>query len=146
MKSWDGIPGLVEVTVLRLRNQILLAVLFLCAVCGVSQQPGSPPNAAIHGWLSDEQCARGRATSGMFSGTNPRCARECVAKGRKIVLIDPERKTIFAIDNPALAKKNVGDYVEIKGQTNLQAKTIRIESLKMLSAGVASCERAKLEK
>jgi hypothetical protein len=62
------------------------------------------------------------------------------------VLIDPERKMIFEIANQNLARKNIGDYVEIAGQLNLQAKTVRIDSLRMLEQGTASCERPKLSK
>ena len=125
-------------------NRILLTLLFACAVAAVGQQTEKPDGSAIRGWLSDESCARGRAESGTFTATSPRCAKECVAKGRKIVLIDPDRKMIFEISNQSLAKKNVGDQVEIAGQIDLQAKTIRIASLKLLSVGVASCARPKL--
>lgn len=122
----------------------LLASVFAFGVCGLAQQTVPQPQTAIRGWLSDEGCARGRAESGTFTATNPRCARECVAKGKKIVLIDPDRKMIFEIVNQNLAKKNIGDYVEIAGQMDLQARTVRIASLKMLEPGTASCERPKL--
>ena len=38
------------------------------------------------------------------------------------MLIDPDRKMIFEIANQNLAKKNIGDYVEIAGQMDLEAK------------------------
>jgi len=110
----------------------------------MAQQTVRQSETAIRGWLSDEGCARGRAESGTFTATNPICAKECVAKGKKIVLIDPDRKMIFEIANLSLAKKNVGDYVEIAGQMDLQAKTVRIATLKMLARGNASCQRPKL--
>ncbi|HEY6370980.1 MAG TPA: hypothetical protein VIX37_10400 [Candidatus Sulfotelmatobacter sp.] len=113
------------------------------AVSGLAQQ-SALPETAIRGWLSDEICARGRGESGTFAATNPRCAKECVTKGKKIVLIDPNRKLIFEIANQNRARKNIGDYVEIAGQMDLQAKTVRIASLRMLTRGNASCERPKL--
>lgn len=61
------------------------------------------------------------------------------------MLIDPERKQIFTVTNQSLAKKNVGDYVEIVGQTDFGAKTIRISSLRMLERGTASCSRPQLK-
>jgi len=122
----------------------LLASDFAFGVCGLAQQPASQSQTAIRGWLSDDGCARGRAESGTLTATNPRCARECVAKGKKIVLIDPDRKMIFEIANQNLAKKNIGDYVEIAGQMDLQARTVRIASVRMLERGTASCERPKL--
>jgi len=129
----------------NLRIQIAVASLLVCGVSGVAQQNASVSENSIRGWLSDEQCARGRAESGVYTATNPRCAKECVAKGKKVVLIDPERKQIFTVTNQSLAKKNVGDYVEIVGQTDFSAKTIRIASLKMLERGTASCSRPQLK-
>jgi hypothetical protein len=122
----------------------LMASVLAFSVYGLAQQAVRQPDTAIRGWLSDEGCARGRAESGTFTATNPTCARECVAKGKKIVLIDPDRKMIFEIANQNLAKKNIGDYVEIAGQMDLQAKTVRIASLRMVTRGTASCERPKL--
>ena len=125
-------------------RRFLLALVLVLAVAGIAQQTARQSETAIRGWLSDEGCARGRAESGTFTATNPRCARECVAKGKKIVLIDPDRKMIFEIANQSLARKNIGDYVEIAGQMDLEAKTVRIASLRMLTRGTASCERQKL--
>ncbi|MGA2347844.1 MAG: hypothetical protein ABSF93_17675 [Candidatus Sulfotelmatobacter sp.] len=125
-------------------SRILLTFLLTCAYVGLAQQSARPSEPAIRGWLSDEGCARGRAQSGTFTATNPDCAKECVAKGKKIVLIDPERKMIFVIVNQDLAKKNVGDYVEIAGHMDLQAKTVRVDSLKMLEPGTATCDRPTL--
>jgi len=126
-------------------NRVLLTIVVGCAVCGFAQQTANVSDTAIRGWLSDEQCARGRAESGTFTATNPTCAKECVAKGKKIVLIDPDQKRIFAIANQALARKNVGDYVEIAGQIDAISKTIRIASLKMLAPGTATCDRPQLK-
>jgi hypothetical protein len=126
-------------------NRVLLTIVLGCAVCGFAQQAANVSGTAIRGWLSDEQCARARAESGAFTATNPKCAKECVAKGKRIVLIDPDQKRIFAITNQTLARKNVGDYVEISGQIDVGAKTIRIASLKMLAAGTATCDRPQLK-
>ena len=129
----------------NLRIRIAVLALVVWGVSGVAQQSASVSESSIRGWLSDEQCARGRAEGGAYTATNPRCAKECVAKGKKVVLIDPERKQVFTVTNQSLAKKNVGDYVEIVGQTDLNAKTIRISSLKMLEGGTASCGRPQLK-
>jgi hypothetical protein len=125
-------------------GSFLLASLLAFGVVGLAQQSARPTEPAIRGWLSDEGCARGRAQSGTFTATNPDCAKDCVAKGKKIVLIDPERKMIFVIVNQDLAKKNVGDYVEIAGHMDVQAKTVRVDSLKLLETGTATCDRPTL--
>ncbi len=123
---------------------VLIAFVLAFGVVVLAQQNARQSEPAIHGWLSDEGCARGRAQSGTFTATNPDCAKECVGKGKKIVLIDPDRKMIFVIVNQDLAKKNIGDYVEIAGHMDLQAKTVRVDSLKMLERGTATCDRPTL--
>ena len=91
------------------RNRVLMASVLVCVVCGLAQQTSRQSETAIHGWLSDERCARGRAEGGTFAATNPRCAKECVATGGKIVPIDPNRKMIFTIANQSIARTNLGD-------------------------------------
>jgi len=88
--------------------------------------------------LSDEQCARIRATSGVYTGTNPDCAKKCVAKGVKVVLIATDQKEVLNIANPEAAKKNIGDYVEVTGNIDQKTKTLHIDSLKMLTRGRAT--------
>lgn len=123
-----------------------LALISVVWFCIGSATPQSAPaeSRTLRGWLSDEQCARGRASSGVYTGTNPECAKECVAKGKKIVLIDAQKKTIVAINNQSAAKQNIGDYVEVTG--TLDAGSLHINSLKQLEKGVAECERPKLER
>jgi hypothetical protein len=116
--------------------------LLLIAYVSAADQTAETVNKTIKGWLSDEQCARGRASSGVFTGTNPRCAKECVAKGRKIVLIDPEAKRILTIQNQSVAQRNIGDYVEVQGALN-STNSFHIDVLKKLSPGVAACERTE---
>jgi hypothetical protein len=87
-----------------LESRFLLAWVLALGACGLAQQAVSQPETDIRGWLSDEECARGRAEVDTFTATNPECARQCVAKGKKTVLIDPERKMIFEIVNRSLAK------------------------------------------
>jgi hypothetical protein len=127
-----------------LHKSLLLGFVLACATCGFAQQSAHLNQSDIRGWLSDEGCARGRAEGGTYTATNVECAKNCVAKGKKVVLVDPERKMIFDIANQGAAKENVGDYVEIIGQIDLQAKIIRVGSLKLLERGTASCERPKL--
>jgi len=98
----------------------------------------------VRGWLSDEKCARGRAEAGVYSGTNPRCAKECVAKGRKVVLINEEQKTIVEIANQSAAKGHVGDYVEISG--SFSGTALHIDALNVVKKGVAECARKPLQR
>ena len=84
----------------------------------------------------------GRASGGVYTGTNPDCAKQCVAKGAKIVLIVPDKKRILIVANQAAAKGNIGDYVEVTGEVDPGTKPLRIDSLKMLAEGRAMCDPA----
>jgi hypothetical protein len=100
----------------------------------------------VRGWLSDEQCARGRASGGVYTGNNPDCARQCVAKGAKIVLILPDQKQLLTVANQDAARKNIGDYVEVTGDIDQQSKTVHIDSLTMITQGRAKCDRPSSKK
>lgn len=94
---------------------------------------------SIRGWLSDEGCARGRAENGTYTQTNADCAKQCVAKGKKIVLIDPTGKRILIIANQDFVEKNVGDYVEVSRDVDSHAQTMKVDSLKFLDGNHAMC-------
>ena len=94
----------------------------------------------LRGWLSDEGCAGGRAKSGLYTGTNPDCAKKCVSEGKKIVFVDPDHKRLLTIANQDVAKERVGDYVEISGELNEESKTLRVDSLTLLEKGRAMCD------
>jgi hypothetical protein len=122
-----------------------LPIVLILIVYASAADQTSPGGRIIRGWLSDESCASGRASAGAFTGANPTCAKECVAKGKKVVLIDPEAKRLLKIENQSAALELVGDYVEIKGELNSRTNLLHIDSLRLLSKGVAECERPKLK-
>lgn len=108
--------------------------------CGIVFAKGnSDTKTVLRGWLSDEQCARGRAEEGTFTATNLECAKECVAAGKKIVLVDPENKRVLTIENQDVARKNVGDYVEIAGAIDPATNLLHVDSLKFLDKNRAMC-------
>lgn len=119
-------------------------ILFLLGCSAALSQQLAPHRQLFRGWLSDAKCARGRASVGIYTGTGPRCAKECVSKGIKTALILPEEKAILEISNQDATRKNVGDYVEISGVRDWNAKTLHVDSLKLLQEGVAACARPKL--
>jgi hypothetical protein len=121
---------------------VFVTSLLLATNPGTPQQ--EPAGKSLLGWLSDEQCARARATGGIFTSTNPECARKCVAKGEKIVLILLDAKEIVAIENQDAAKEHVGDYVEVAGSfapanNKDGTRVLRVDSLRMITKGVAMC-------
>ena len=67
------------------------------------------------------------------------CAKECVAAGKKIVLIDPDNKRVLTIENQDAARRNVGDYVEIAGAIDPATTMLHVDSLKFLDKNRAMC-------
>jgi len=116
----------------------LALVLCLLFCWTASAQTVAPKSETLKGWISDEQCARSQARQGVYKGTNPDCVRDCVARGKKVVLIDPTGKRILVIANPDAAMTNLGDYVEIKGAVNAEAGTLQIDSIQLLKKGKSS--------
>jgi len=116
----------------------VISCLIFCALTPTPQFAGD--QSVVRGWLSDEGCAGGRAKSGIYTGTNPECAKKCVGDGKKIVLVDPDHKRLLVIVNQEAAKERVGDYVEINGDLNEQDKTLRVDSVKLLEKGRAMCD------
>ena len=127
---------------LRFASGLLILLAFV-ALGALSAGAG---NSTLCGWLSDEACAGGRANDGVYTGTNPDCAKKCVEEGKKIVFVDPDHKRLLAIANPDVAKKNIGDYVEVTEDLDSQAKTLQIATLRMLEKGRAMCDVPKKSK
>jgi hypothetical protein len=119
----------------------LIIILLACALA-----PAATETKTLRGWLSDEACARGRAAGGVFTGTNPECARRCVEEGKKIVFIDPDSRRVLDVSNQDAARDNIGDEVEVAGSVDTGANVLHINSLKLISHGVAECERPKSKK
>lgn len=119
---------------------VLLVSIAIAAILPFSSLNAREQNSLVRGWLSDESCARGRASSGKFTGTNPDCAKKCVHEGKRIVLIDPDQKRLLIILNRDSAMEYVGDYVEIKGNLDAQTKTLRVDSIRLLEKGSAMCD------
>jgi hypothetical protein len=56
------------------------------------------------GWFSDEACATARANSGVYTATNPDCARKCIEKGGAVVFIAEQEGAIYIVKNYAGSK------------------------------------------
>jgi hypothetical protein len=124
-----------------MRISVLAVVLSVCLA--PTRAGAEAQSTKLRGWLSDEQCARGRANGGVYTGTNPDCAKQCVAKGAKIVLIVPDQERVLNIANQAAAKSHIGNYVEVTGDVDRETKSLHIDSIKMLAEGRAKCDLPK---
>jgi hypothetical protein len=95
------------------------------------------------GWFSDLSCATPRATSGVFTATNPECAKKCIESGVAPAFISDEAKAVFRVQGHPTLKDDLGYYVEVTGDVDLDAKTLNVRSVKRLEYQGASCARPK---
>jgi len=95
------------------------------------------------GWFSDEKCASARAANGIFSATNPDCARSCIEKGSAPVFISEQAKAIFRVKDYSSVFEDLGYHIEIQAVVDEAAKTIRISNVKRLAYQGAACARRK---
>ena len=125
---------------------LTMASLALLAASGLGPRPAGAENQVLRGWISDEGCAPGRARGGVYTGTNPDCAKRCVSEGKKMMFVDPDHKRLLVIVNQEAAKENIGDYVEISGEVDKESKTLQIAALKLIEKGRAMCDLPKKKK
>ena len=93
------------------------------------------------GWFSDLSCAASRAQSGTFTQTNPECAKKCLDSGVPPAFISDEGKAVLRVQGHPTLKDDLGYYVEVTGDVDLEAKTINVRSVKRLEYHGASCAR-----
>lgn len=96
------------------------------------------------GYVSDSSCALARATAGKYTATNPDCAKECVKEGRSIVLVSPEQKVVFRIENPASLKSQIGNKVELYGEAT-GPNRFHVDRVVFLEESNPECERPPLK-
>jgi hypothetical protein len=124
---------------LQVLGKIATAGFLLFIVSAQTGIAATKGKTTIRGWLADEDCANNRARYGTYAAPGLTCTRECISKGKKIVIIDPDGKRVLVIENQDIAKKNVGDYVEIIGNVDPKTKLLHADSLKFLDKNRAMC-------
>jgi hypothetical protein len=101
---------------------IALSVLFfLVATTLVSAEDAS----TVNGWVSDSQCG----AKGMAEG-HAECAKKCMAKGAKMVVVTDADKKVLMVDNPDVLKGHEGHHVAVTG--HVMGDSIHVDSVKML--------------
>jgi hypothetical protein len=100
-------------------------------------------NVTWTGWFSDMKCAAPRAAAGVFTITNPDCARMCLEKGAAPVFISEQAKAIFQVKDYSSIIGDLGYHLEIQGAVDEAAKTIAIRNVKRLAYQGAACARPR---
>jgi hypothetical protein len=56
-----------------------------------------------------------------------------------VVFIDEEARALYRVDNPNVADGIESDYVELVGTVDAAAKTVHVDSVRVLEKYVAKC-------
>jgi len=79
----------------------------------------------VNGWVSDSQCAAKGAAAG-----HAECAKKCVEKGAKLVVVTDADQKVLTVSNPDALKGHEGHHVAVTG--HVEGDSIHVESAKML--------------
>jgi len=113
----------------------ILTLLLSCAVRGQS-----PPQAASRkGWFADEKCSTERVKNGRTGPPGQTCTQECIRKGVPVVFIDEQTGALYRVANAKPTRGIESDYVEMTGTFDARAKTVHVDSVRVLEKYVAKC-------
>jgi len=85
------------------------------------------------GQIMDSRCAIDGSHDKMMKGNGTKNAKDCTLRcaktGGSFVLIDPETKTVYQLDNQQKPERFAGERVRISGTYDEPSKTMHIESI-----------------
>lgn len=115
------------------------AALMLAAIAAVASD-SSARSVTRKGWFGDENCAGSKVAAGAKVGPNGQeCTRKCIREGVPVVFIDEQAKALYRVDNPKVAAGIESDYVEMTGTVDTAAKTLHVDSVRVLEKYAAKC-------
>jgi hypothetical protein len=77
----------------------------------------------VNGWVTDSKC-------GVKGAGKEDCARKCIEKGAKMVVVTDTDEKVLTVENPDALKDHIGHHVAITGHTT--GDSIHVESAKMI--------------
>jgi hypothetical protein len=123
-----------------LRNVMLLTEITLAAAIfpaastsRLSQAPATQRSLNLVGEIMDSKCAIDGSHDKMMRQNGTKSARDCTLQcaksGRSFVLIDPETKTVYQLDDQQKPEPFAGQRVRVSGTYDEPSKTMHIESI-----------------
>jgi hypothetical protein len=98
-----------------------------------SQGPQAQRSLNLVGEIMDSRCAIDGSHEKMMRQNGAKnakdCTLECANSGGSFVLIDPETKTVYQLDNQRKPEPFSGQRVRISGTYDEPSKTMHIESI-----------------
>jgi|SRR5690349_7706606 len=98
-------------------------------------QQGTEPQRTLNlvGEIMDSRCAIDGTHDKMMKQNGTKnakdCTLECAKTGGSFVLIDPETKSVYQLDNQQKPERFAGQRVRISGTYDEPSKTMHIESI-----------------
>ena len=111
----------------------------ITALTLTNSSTAAPQTITWTGSFSDSQCALARAASGIFTATNPDCAKRCIEKGAAPVFISEQAKAVFNVKDYRAVISDLGYRVEVVATVDDTAKTLSIKKVTRLSEAGAAC-------
>jgi hypothetical protein len=113
---------------------------FLTFLASWAIRAQSPPEpASRRGWFADEKCSTQRVKNGRTGPPGQACTQECIRKGVKVVFIDERTGKLYRVDNPKPTRGLESDYVEMSGTLDAGAKTVHVDSIRVIEKYAARC-------
>jgi hypothetical protein len=122
-----------------MKRSRLAALLLLLSTGGFAASPATTEPVTRTGWFADEKCATQRVANGRTGPPGQACTRECIRKGVQVVFIDEKTGALYRVENPRPTKGLESDHVELAGTLNVGAKTVHVDSVRVLEKYVARC-------
>ena len=94
------------------------------------------------GWFADQRCVAPRAAKGVFTPSNPECARKCIEEGSAVVFLPDQQKALYTVKSYAAAKDDLGWHVEVTATADDEGGTLTVTSVKRLEYVGAACSRS----
>jgi hypothetical protein len=118
---------------------VAAAVLLLLAISAAASDSASRA-VTRKGWFGDENCSRSKvAPDAKVGPSGQECTRKCIRKGVPVVFIDENARALYRVDNPKVTRGIESDYVEMIGTIDAAAKTVHVDSVRVLEKYVAKC-------
>ncbi len=81
----------------------------------------------LNGWVSDSKCGVKGANE-----AHAQCAKGCISKGEKPVLVTDKDQKVVAIENPDALSSHAGEHVQVSGKMT-DSGTLHVASVKPVS-------------
>jgi hypothetical protein len=97
----------------------------VCLVLSTVMFASAADKSTVNGWVSDSKCgAKGTKES------HADCAKTCMSKGAKMVVVTDGDNKVLMVDNPDSLKGHEGHHVTVTG--DVKGDSIHVDSAKMM--------------